>query len=178
MVVLLSAGHTNIKGQDRGAVGNGFIEGELAVELRDAVAAHLREMGEHQVIEDGFDGQNDPLKKALDLAKQADLAVEFHWNAGPPTATGVEVLSKLNRQALSQTIARVIGDATGIRLRGESGWKADNSGQHHRLAFCEAGGVIVEVCFISNPNDMSKYRKNFDHVAKGIAGALAATVKA
>jgi N-acetylmuramoyl-L-alanine amidase len=178
MSILCSAGHTNIKGQDRGAVGNGFVEGDLAVELRDAVAAHLRELGE-TVLEDGFDGQNDPLKKALELAKQAKVAVEFHWNASEnPKAMGVEVLSKPKHKELAQTLATAIGYATGIGLRGVLGWKADNSGQHHRLAFCEAGGLIIEVCFITNPNDMGKYRKNFEHVAKGIAGVLAATVKA
>jgi N-acetylmuramoyl-L-alanine amidase len=177
MSILCSAGHTNIKGQDRGAAGNGFVEGDLTVELRDAVAAHLRELGE-SVLEDGFDGENQPLKKALELARQASVAVEFHWNAGPPTATGIEVLSKPKHKELAQTIAQAIHQATAIGLRGDSGWKADNSGQHHRLAFAEAGGLIVEVCFISNAADMARYRENFEAVAKGIAGVLAATVKA
>lgn len=176
MRILVSAGHTNVKGQDRGAAGGGFIEGILTTELRDAVAANLRELGETDVVEDGFDGVNDPLKKALVLARAAKVAVEFHWNAGPPKATGIEVLAKPRHKALAQTLAKAIGDATGLVLRGESGWKADNSGQHHRLAFCEAGGLIVEVCFISNASDMKAYRDNFEKVASNLAGVLRATV--
>ena len=99
--ILVSAGHSNIKGLDRGAEGSGYVEGDLAVELRDAVAAHLRELG-NQVLEDGFDGQNDPLKKALALVKDSSVAIELHWNAGP--ATGIEVLSKPKHKALAQTL--------------------------------------------------------------------------
>jgi N-acetylmuramoyl-L-alanine amidase len=172
--ILVSAGHTNVVGQDRGAAGNGFVEGVLTTELRDAVAAKLREKGLKNVVEDGFDGVNEPLKKAIALAKTANVAVEFHWNAAAQTATGIEVLSKPNKKALAQQIAKAISTATGIGLRGDGGWKADNSGQHHRLAFCEAGGLIVEVCFISNMNDMRRYRDNFEEVVSGIASVLAA----
>lgn len=172
--ILISAGHTNVAGQDRGAAGNGFVEGILTTELRDAVASKLRESGLKNVAEDGFDGENEPLKKALLLAKSANIAIEFHWNAGPVTATGIEVLCKPAKKALAQRLAKSIGDATGIKLRGEAGWKADNSGQHHRLAFCEAGGLIVEVAFISNADDMRRYRANFDAVVNKIAAVIAA----
>jgi N-acetylmuramoyl-L-alanine amidase len=172
--ILISAGHTNVVGLDRGAAGNGFVEGVLTTELRDAIAAKLRENGVKNVIEDGFDGENQPLTKAIALAKTAQVAVEFHWNAGPPTATGIEVLSKPNKKALAQQLAKAVGDATGIKLRGDGGWKADNSGPHHRLGFCEAGGLIVEVCFISNATDMRLYRENFEAVVNGVAAVLAA----
>lgn len=172
--ILISAGHTNVAGQDRGAMGNGFIEGILTTELRDAVAAKLREKGLKNVVEDGFDGENQPLTKAILLARKSNIAVEFHWNAGPPAATGIEVLSKPKHKAMAQKIAGAINAATGLKLRGESGWKSDSSGQHHRLGFCEAGGLIVEVCFISNADDMRRYRDNFEAVADGIAAVIAA----
>jgi N-acetylmuramoyl-L-alanine amidase len=171
--ILVSAGHTNVVGQDRGASGNGFIEGVLTTELRDAVAAKLRESGLKNVIEDGFDGENQPLIKAIALAKTAHVAVEFHWNAGPAPASGIEILSKPVHKTLAQQIAKAINAATGLVMRGESGWKADDSGQHHRLGFCEAGGLIVEVCFISNAADMHRYRDNFEAVVDGIAAVLA-----
>jgi N-acetylmuramoyl-L-alanine amidase len=104
MPILLSAGHTNNPHSDQGAVGNGYIEGVEAVKVRDAVASLLRDRG-LTVIEDGADGVSDPLKKAIALAKTADTAIEFHFNAGPPTATGVEVLSKPKHKALAQSIA-------------------------------------------------------------------------
>lgn len=175
MGILISAGHTNDPRNDRGAAGNGFIEGLLTVELRDAVAAELRARG-FDVVEDGADGVNDPLKKALALARNSSPSIEFHWNAGPPTATGIEVLSKPNNKKLAQSLANAIRQATGIKLRGDNGWKADNSGQHHRLAFCEAGGLIVEVCFISNASDMEAYQDNKGGVVQNLADAISAAV--
>lgn len=169
--ILVSAGHTNVQGQDRGAAGNGFIEGVEATKVRDAVASYLREKG-LKVIEDGFDGVNEPLTKAVALAKTADVAIEFHFNAATPQATGIEVLAKAKHKSLAQSLAIAISTATGLVLRGERGYKADNSGQHHRLAFCEAGGLIVEICFISNASDMKAYQSNFETMCKNLAEVL------
>lgn len=170
--ILVSAGHTNDPRSDRGAAGNGYVEGRETLRLRDQTAALLRAKGV-TVVEDGADGVNEPLKKALKLIPGTDAAVEFHLNAGPKTATGVEVLSKPGRKKLAQRIAKAVGAATGLRLRGEQGWKADTSGQHHRLAFCSAGGLIVEVCFISNRSDMAAYEKHFEAICEGVAYVLA-----
>lgn len=170
---LISAGHSNVPPRDPGAQGNGFSEAVLTVQIRDAVAAKLRSDG-YTVIEDGADGVNDPLKKAIVLARRADVAIEFHWNASAnKTATGIEVLCKPNKKPLAQSLANAISKATGIKTRGgDGGWKADNSGQHHRLGFCEAGGLIVEVCFISNPDDMDRYKDNFQAVVENVATVL------
>ena len=170
--ILLSAGHTNNPKDDRGAVGNGFIEGVEAVRVRDALASALRQSG-RTVIEDGADGVSDPLRKAIALAKTASTAIEFHFNAGPPTATGIEVLSKPKHKDLAQKLARAISDATNFSLRGpELGWRPDSSGQHHRLGFCEAGGLIVEIAFISNKHDMAQYVANFDALINNLADVL------
>jgi len=170
---LISAGHTNKPGDDRGAVGHGFIEGAEALLLRDATAKLLREKGK-SVLEDGADGVSEPLAKALVLARKADIAIEFHFNAAAtPSATGIEVLAKPKNKVLAQELAFAIHKATKLALRGERGFKPDNSGQHHRLAFCEAGGLIVEVCFISNLSDMTAYKQNFNQICRNIADVLA-----
>ncbi len=171
-LVLISAGHSTVPPQDSGAVGNGFTEAKEALRLRDKTAMFLRRHNAI-VLEDGDDGISEPLRKALELAKKADVAVEFHFNAGPPKATGIEVLSKPRHKKLAQQLAGAIHSATKLPLRGESGWKADNSGQHHRLAFCEAGGLIIEVAFISNAKDMDIYMANFTPIAANIADVLA-----
>lgn len=171
--VLVSAGHTNKDGQDQGAAGNGYVEGKEAVAIRDHVAALLRQDGVN-VIEDGADGASEPLKKAITLARTVPVAVEFHFNAGPPKATGIEVLSKPNKKQLAQELALAINEALGLPLRGgELGWKSDSSGQHHRLGFCQAGGLIVEVCFISNASDMAAYKNGFEQMVSNLAEVLA-----
>jgi N-acetylmuramoyl-L-alanine amidase len=173
-LILVSAGHTNTIGEDRGAIGSGFIEGNEAVMLRDHVAAMLRSFGV-PVIEDGADGVSEKLSRALILARKADVAVEFHWNASAnKEATGVECLAKPKHRILAQKLAGAVASATGLRLRGgDGGFKRDDSGPHHRLAFCEAGGLILEVCFISNANDMELYTKNFEAVVKNLTAVLA-----
>lgn len=170
--ILISAGHSTVSPRDPGAVGNGYTEAYLAVELRDLVADELRKRG-CKVIEDGADGENQPLKKAISLARQADIAIEFHWNAGPPSATGIEVLSKPNKKDLAQAVAGAISSVTKLKLRGDAGWKSDSSGQHHRLGFCEAGGLVVEVCFISSKVDMAAYTAHKQAVVNNIADIFA-----
>lgn len=172
--ILVSAGHSTVLPRDPGAVGNGFTEAYLALELRDLVADLLREKG-CVVIEDGEDGQNQPLKKAIDLVRNQKpaAAVEFHWNAGPPSATGIEVLAKPDKKRLAQQLAQAISGVTNLEPRGEDGWKPDNSGQHHRLGFCEAGGLIIETCFLTSRVDMDRYTANKGRVAAAIAEVLA-----
>lgn len=157
--ILVSAGHTNKPGFDRGVSANGLIEGQEALIIRDKLSAKLREKG-YDVTEDGADGINEPLSKALLLIPGTDLAIEFHFNAGPSTATGIEVLSLPNKKRESQIIAEGVQKALGLNLRGEKGWKSDTSGQHSRLAFCRAGGLVVEVCFLTNRNDVKTYSDN------------------
>lgn len=170
--ILVSAGHSTVPPKDSGAVGFG-VEADEAVKLRDAVAALLKHRNA-KVVTDGVDGVSQPLTKAIALARGAKVAVEIHFNAGPASATGVEILAKAPHRALAQKLAAAIGDATKLPLRGDKGYKSDSSGQHHRLGFCEAGGLIVEVCFISNQGDMKAYQSNFSTVATNLANVLSA----
>jgi N-acetylmuramoyl-L-alanine amidase len=172
-VRLISAGHTNVQGQDRGVASGMFIEGVEAVKLRDRVATILRTRG-LSVLEDGADGINEPLKRAIALARVANVAVEIHFNGGVPKATGIEVLAKPKHKDLAQKLAGAVHAATGLVLRGDKGYKPDNSGPHHRLGFIEAGGLILEVCFLTNSSDMAAYVAHFEDIAQGVADVLAA----
>lgn len=175
--ILVSAGHSTVPPRDSGAVANGYTESYLTLELRDMVADLLRARG-FEVLEDGKDGVNEPLTKAISLAKQADIAIEFHFNAGPPSATGVEVLAAPKHKALAQKIAGAIAAATNLSTRGDKGFKPENSGQHSRLGFVRAGGLIVEVCFITSKTDMNLYTANKAKVAEKVADVLAAAAAA
>jgi N-acetylmuramoyl-L-alanine amidase len=171
--ILVAAGHSTVPPIDPGAVGSGYIEAQEALKLRDAVVKILLARG-LSVVTDGSDGVNDPLKKAIQLAKQSMFAVEFHFNAGPPSATGIEVLAPAVKAAKARVLAQSIADATGLALRGgDGGYKSESSGQHKRLGFCKAGGLIVEICFISNSNDMNAYNSNFIALSNGLANAIA-----
>jgi N-acetylmuramoyl-L-alanine amidase len=169
--IFVGAGHG---GSDPGAVGNGQREADLALRLRDKIAALLLTRG-FSVKTDGPIGVNQPLSNSIAIAKNCSgPRVEIHFNAGPPTAQGVEALSLPLEKSLAQDLAQTIAFLTKSPVRGEGGWKSDSSGQHHRLGFCrEGGGVVVEVAFISNNNEMKRYLDREGDIAQAIAQVLA-----
>jgi N-acetylmuramoyl-L-alanine amidase len=169
--VFISAGHG---GGDSGAVAaNGLTEASLALALRDVVATELLTLGV-PVVEDGRDNINLPLRDALTLMRDIDgPKVEFHWNAAAnKKATGIEALCHPQNKELAKALCMAISTVTQLPLRGDFGWRPANAGQHHRLAFCEAGGVILEVCFISNVKDLVTYQSKRAGVAVAIAQVL------
>lgn len=166
---LISAGHG---GTDPGAVGSGRREADVCLDMRDRVAAELRRLRQ-SVRTDGATGVNWTLAQALPLIKGTALAVELHCNAAAnPSATGVEVIALPAQKAVAQRIARAIAQATGQRLRGDGGWIDQSKSARGRLAFVNAGGLIVELVFISNPGDMQRFMAARDRAAVAIAGAM------
>lgn len=170
--IILSAGHG---GTDSGAVSQDgkLQEAALAQRLRNAIAALLRADG-MTVLTDGADGVNQSLRDAIALVKRTKdaLAVEIHFNAAAPAVRGVEVLCKDEHKRFAQDLAKAVADVTGSPLRGVAGWKSDSSGQHHRLGFCDAGGLIIETEFISNPDAMKIYLAKESDVAQSLAKTL------
>lgn len=177
--ILVSAGHSTGENAQPGASGNGYSEEIETLRVRDAVAALLRgdayKDRELTIVTDGAEGESQSLRSAIALAREADVAVEFHFNSFTSSrANGIEVLAQSNNRTLAQRIAAAIAEATRLTLRGEEGgYKAENSGQHPSLGFCRAGGLIVEICFITNPSDMAAYEANFSTLTTKLADVLA-----
>ena len=171
MKYLISAGHS---ATDPGACANGYTEAAIALEMRDLVAARLLQM-RHTTLMDGDLGENLRLRQALALVSGTDLAVELHCNAAANLhATGVEVIAPPHLKFVAQRIARAIAAETGQRLRGELGWIDQSQSHHGRLAFVQAGGLIVEMVFITNLGDLNAFLKAKERVAMAIAGAICA----
>lgn len=169
MKLAVCAGHG---GNDPGACYGGYTERDLMVKLRDKVCAHLTRMG-HTVLKDGVEGENLTLASAITLAKQCEVSVEFHTNAAAnPSAKGVEVLSLPKHKELSQKLAKAISVVMQIPTRGEQGWKPQEASARGKLGFVQAGGMIAEVFFISNPEELADYLISEDLLAQKIAFAL------
>lgn len=165
--VFLSAGHSDA---DPGAVAFGRREADIAVEFRNIVAFYLqRDAVRHEL--DGNGTKNLPLSKAAARARLHPIGVEFHCNAAGPTATGVETLSGPSDIGLGARICEAIADSLKIRNRGA---KPENAGQHKTLAFVQAGGVIVELFFISNRTDLAKYDARKWLAGRAVAAVLTA----
>lgn len=168
--VLIAAGHSN---SDPGAVAGERREATIAVETRNLTAGLLSKMGV-SVIMDGAANDNWPLSEAIKLAKKSDLAVEIHFNASSdPKASGVECISLADKKPLAQRISAAIRSVTGAKLRGDNGWIDQSQSQHSRLGFVADGrGIIIEVCFITNPFELAKFDSSKQLLARTLAEIL------
>mgnify|MGYP000927772347 FL=1 len=176
MYITITAGHSNT---DPGAVNGSDREADIAQDMRNIVASILRTDHGLEVKTDGEGKGNLPLREAVKLIKGSRLAVEFHTNAAcNKTATGIEALSTPKNKAACQRLCRAVKQATGWKLRGEDGYKPDNAGQHSRLAYAQAGGIIFEPFFISNDADLAHWKQHKWPICRAIATAIAEEVKA
>lgn len=176
----ISAGHCTTKGpnQDPGAPGvNGRWEANETLKVRNRVIEILKERGHKDIIQDA-DGES--LSQYLQRIKSGSgsMVCEFHFNAGVPAATGVETLIEVDGDKMDVACARefsqVTGSILGINLRGDRGVKTEADTRHKRLALMKEEGIIVlvEVCFISNPNDMAKFDQHFEALCQAYASIL------
>jgi LysM repeat protein len=110
------------------------------------------------------------------------IVVDIHFNAGPPTATGTETLipsdNTLFERQLAEKISDIIHKCLGIRKRGNHnghlGVKTEAESHHGRLGWMRLTGenILLEVCFITNKNDIESYNRNKIELAKDIANIL------
>jgi len=171
-MIFISAGH-NPKGikTDSGAVGNGYTEANLAVEFRNLVIGHLKKNNTPYVS----DNDDERLSQYLERIKtgNASVVLEFHFDASDkPTATGATSLVGIDADILDNAFAKELVEVTSFRL-GIKNRGVINEAQSHRgrLGLMRENGIVclLELCFISNPNDIKAYQENKEVLAKEIA---------
>ena len=167
--VTVTAGHSN---KDPGAVNGKFKEAELVSQFRNAVAYYLREAG-IQYKTDGVGILNQDLNAAIKLIKGSSVAVEFHMNAAASKqANGVETISLPKDKKLAQDLSKAVADAFGSRLRGDNGWIDQSQSARGKLGFISNGGLIVELGFISNEEELFQFNARYWSAAKAVAMIL------
>ena len=168
-IITITAGHSNI---DPGAVNGKIKEADLVTNFRNAVSFYLREAGV-QVKNDGTGSQNDPLSSAIKLIKGSSIAVEFHMNAATSKqANGVETIALPRDKKLAQDLSAAVSSALGSRLRGDNGWIDQSKSARGSLAYINAGGLIVELGFISNEAELAAFQARYWIAAKAVAKVL------
>ncbi|MCU5706080.1 N-acetylmuramoyl-L-alanine amidase [Bacillus wiedmannii] len=155
--------------------GANSIYGKEHVEDRrflDAVAKYVQAAGwgyvncSDEVGTTKYDVWNNAANNHLRVA-DSTVDLQFHLNA-TPGGTGCEVWlhpSYGNRE-LAAKISKAMADAFGLKDRGikfstELGWINKTK-----------TGLLPEICFIDNENDMKAFRANFDKAAKAVAEVI------
>lgn len=168
-VATITAGHSN---SDPGAVNGKIKEADLVTNFRNAVTHYLREAG-LQVKTDGTGTKNDPLSAAVKLIQGSSVAVEFHMNAATSKqANGVETIALPKDKKLAQDLSKAVADALGSRLRGDNGWIDQSKSARGSLGYINAGGLIVELGFISNEDELARFNARYWIAAKAVAKVL------
>lgn len=172
MACFVSAGH-HLK--DPGAVANGLQENKLTIRVRDRVVSILKGRGIKVITDD----DNETLAQYLTRIKPGDgsVVVEFHFDAAAnPTATGASAFYADNANQNSKDFAHDLAEDTAqtlnIRNRG-----ALSEAQSHRgrLGLVHEQGIaaLLEVGFITNPNDIEAFNENFEQLCTKLADDIA-----
>lgn len=174
--IAISAGHSNVQGQDQGAVGNGLIEGVETVKIRNRIKYYLETMGCKVSVDpdDSVTWQTVALFKKYFGPK--DVVIDLHLNAvADPRATGAEVVipneySDFEHDFATELVAE-ISSRLSIRNRGV---KTELKTARKKLLWMTipAENILIEFFFISNPHDVSSYNLNFDSMCYGVANII------
>lgn len=180
--IFISAGHSNRSGRDRGAASGSNIEGVLTVEFRNMLVTELTKMGITPII----DGDNTILSESLTFFRNKtnpnSIVLDIHFNAGPPTATGTETLipspntetELLIAKEISEKVSKVLNIPLRGNHKGVKGVKSELESHHGRLGWMRLTGenVLMEICFISNQNEMITYHNKKQDLAVEISKIL------
>lgn len=174
-MIFTSAGHNNggIK-IDPGAIGNGRREADLTVEFRNLVTAELSKKGAKFIV----DNDTERLGEYLSRIKtgSGSVVLEFHFDASVnPKATGATVLIETDADANDRSFAKELLHATSSTLNIKSRGVLSESESHRgSLGLMKEDGILalLEICFISNINDLIAYDANKNILAEKIAAIL------
>lgn len=175
--VYISAGHSSKLGvgRDNGAVGNGFVEGVEASELRNIIYTELKKLGITATIDKEDSILADSISFFKNLMDIKAIVIDIHFNAGSPQATGTETLipseSTKFEKDLAKELTKVMSEILNIKSRGV---KTEASSHHGRLGWMRLTGenILLEVCFISNKKDIENYRIKRFELGKKIAEVI------
>lgn len=168
MASFISAGH-HLK--DSGAVSNGRQENLEAIKFRDIVVKMCRNLGVHVITDD----DKETLSQYLERIKtgSGSVVLEFHFDAAAnPAATGTTCLVGNDSDRLDKAFAKELVDANAKILQIKNRGVITEAQSHRgRLGLMREQGIValLEICFISNPNDMKAYDSNQYMLAAEIA---------
>lgn len=170
--VFLIAGHG---GKDPGALGNGYNERDLAIEFRRILDLELRRIGVFATLDPDENFLSQSLRWLKGKFGERDVLIDIHWNASTnPSATGSEIIVPENPSTYENLLATaLLKQLTGVGFR-DRGVKNETQTARGRLALMRenAENILIEMCFITNSQDMVLYQNSKNIIAKRIAHTI------
>lgn len=172
--IFISAGHY------RGAPGTTTVLGTKEVDemipIRDLLLRELQARGvEFLSVPDDID-LGPTIQWINQRSRSGDVAIELHGNSDGSSARGAEsfyIVGNSQRKADAQLIVNALVQA--VPGLGNRGAKPDTQSNPGRLAFCRdvrIPSVLVELCFLTNREDIDLLRDRRDQFARGLADGL------
>lgn len=175
MKIGIDCGHT-LSGDGTGSQGCGYKEQDLTRIVGKEVMRLLQMAGE-TVVDCTVDKSSNQLADRVRKANNAnlDLFVSIHFNAcvndekGDGRTTGTECFTYSSTSKANAPAKRILNNIAsfGFKNRG-----LKYNGGYYVIKNTKAPGMIVEICFIDDRDDMNIYVKNVQKLAKAIAEGI------
>lgn len=159
--LIITAGH---HAKDSGAVGNGYKENTLNVEIVELIIKRIKQLDSSiEIWTDDFKlTLSQVIAKVKEFASTEDVWVEYHFDASvSPKVSGATALVADGARKKSKSIAKELVDIGSTILEiPNRGVKSEKDSARGRLAMLhtKATSVLYEVGFISNPTDMVNHQ--------------------
>lgn len=178
-MVFLSAGHSNGRGasKDRGApvIGTSYMEGDLAIMLRNKITEYLQAQGVAVIEDRDQDALSQTLAFFRTLVNTSSINIDIHFNAAASSAaTGTECFIKTVDPQFGWQInvANKLCEAvTSVMIIPNRGVKGERQSARGRLGWMTLTGhnFLLEICFVSNTQEVRSFLDNIDNVAYALA---------
>lgn len=176
--ICIDAGHG---GDDPGSEALGRVEKDDTLKLAEEVRADLRDKGFRVIMTRTSDVTVDrPERGRIANNHKAELFVSIHRNkAEDERAEGVEVYIPSDGNLQSMLLAAGLLDALveqGFQERSiQTGTLYDPADDYDENKYSEMPSCLIEVGFISNEGDNTRFDENFEKNALAMADAIEAT---
>lgn len=185
--IFLLRGHGN---GDPGACANGYTEENLAQAIVDRTVELLK--GKGVKVFTNSKSQNNYNNNCLTgHTFKYKFGYSIHLNSASPSATGTEIFVPINEQYISTEtkMCKEIANILGVAIRGVKSRDYNSEATHLRLEKDGSKGTdyykeirqswqnglslsIIELCFISNLNDVKQLLNNKEKVCRSIANNI------